>query len=227
MQRVVVLIAPWFLVALSLPQTAHADVVEVDHTPLWPLSLILTGPAGPDSVALAGPLTQNVYFEGLSEGSANDDNGNGRDEVATRIAAITLSGTSALYGPIQLSLSASPSSVGVIEETVNNNPGTLDVRPFAASGTADSFFDLFFDLQLMSSGDILHNADPLRLQSLISHKPSGPGEPYLLANGVDLLDKRGLPSGYSINPPVPEPATLLLVAGGLLGLSARRRSSGA
>jgi phage tail protein X len=99
---------------------------------------------------------------------------------------------SGLYGAVHLTLSAAPPSVGLIEETVNANVGTLDLRPFEPSGTANSFFDVFFNLNLPGLGVTLHNADAVRLQSLISHKPPGPGEPYSIVSGADLLDRTGL-----------------------------------
>src|SRR3974377_943267 len=57
--------------------------------------------------------------------------------------------------------------VGTITENANNTPGILDVPPFTASGTATSFFDVFFDVNI--GGQTLTPATPLHLTSTIRH----------------------------------------------------------
>src|SRR5207247_3347112 len=74
----------------------------------------------------------------------------------------------------------------------------LDVPPFANSGTADSFFDVFYQNQV---GDrVFHPAMPVPIVSVITHKPPGPGDTYVnpFTEPVDLLDASGNPTGIKI-----------------------------
>jgi hypothetical protein len=80
--------------------------------------------------------------------------------------------------------------------TVNNTPGLLDVNPFAP-GTADSFFDVFFEIEV--GGQTLHNEDPVRMEAVIESKPPGRGTTYQSSHEpIELFDEAGNPTGITI-----------------------------
>ena len=75
-----------------------------------------------------------------------------------------MSGPSVL-GEIHLSLrpntlSPSMDSLGMMEEQANNTPGKMDMPPFTPTGYAESFFDIYLDVEI--NGVILHNEDPFK-----------------------------------------------------------------
>ena len=122
--------------------------VEIDYFPNTTAVMELQSLGGGSvPIALAGPTTVHVFFEGPNEGDANDDNGNGRDEVQTEMVDMQLTGNSPL-GPVLVRLNPNIPSRGQIEETANTQPGRLDLPPFAPSGTASSFFDVFFEITI-------------------------------------------------------------------------------
>ncbi|MCA9248679.1 MAG: choice-of-anchor D domain-containing protein, partial [Planctomycetales bacterium] len=145
-------------------------------------------------VPLLGRTEIDVFFEGPDEGDASDDSRNGRDEVPTEMVALDLQGNSSL-GPIQIRLNPNMPSVGEIEEQVNNNPGILDVDPFAP-GNADSFFDVFFEISV--GGTVLHNNVPKRMSSVIGNKPPAPGDTYENNDNTELLDENDNPTGFFV-----------------------------
>jgi hypothetical protein len=76
---------------------------------------------------------------------------------------------------------------------VNNTPGLLDVNPFAP-GTADSFFDVFFEIEV--GGQTLHNEVPARMADIIDQKPPGCGTIYQSSHEpIELLDEAGNATG--------------------------------
>jgi hypothetical protein len=180
--------------------TPRPGFVEHDHYEDATGQVALVGgPIGPVPVSfdLNGPAQQDVFFEG-SEGTAFDDDFNGRDEVATELVSLNLSGDG-----IAVSLNPFRTSSGQIEELVNNNPGWLDLDPFAP-GDADSFFDVFFQIDV-GGGLVLHNEEPIRIESVMDHKPAAtfhflpvlPGEP------IELFDAAGRPTGIFLTTPAP------------------------
>ena len=72
-------------------------------------------------------------------------------------------------------LNPSIPSRGEIEENENTLTGRLDLPPFAPSGSADSFFDVFLEVELLD-GTVLHTDRPKRMSSRILHKPPAPGD---------------------------------------------------
>ncbi len=170
----------------------------------------LNGPDGSTyKVRLSGPTTVEVFFEGR-EGVAEDDDDDQLDEVETEMVEMNLSGTSSI-GNVTVRLNSDRESLGEIEETENTEPGRLDVPPFANSGTADSFFDVFFELAL-PNGMVLHNRDPMRMESVISHKPPASGEAFRAPGPIPLFDENGNDSGFTVggaaNIPNPPPTTV-------------------
>jgi len=141
-------------------------------------------------------------FDGPQEGSANDDDNDGRDEVDTEMAALDLSGRGPTLGPVNMRLRPGIRSLGEIEENANNNPGKLDIPPFTPTGSADSFFDIFFEVEF--GGYVFHNASPLRWYDVINHKPPQNAS-YESFDTIPLVDNNGNPTGFSIGPSLYRP----------------------
>ncbi|UCC30105.1 MAG: hypothetical protein JSU86_18145, partial [Phycisphaerales bacterium] len=152
--------------------------VEVDPFPFSIGAMDLILPDGTtETVEMTGEATAAVYFEGGQEGSANDDGkAEGLDEVVTRMTDLQMHGMSPTLGPIDVTLNPNIPSMGQIEEQVNNTPGVLDLPPFTPTGTADSYFDLYF--QVTVAGQTFHTVDPKRMSGKITHKPPGPLDWY-------------------------------------------------
>ncbi len=177
----------------------RAGVVEVDHFDNTVAQMVLQFPqGGGELIKLSGPTTVHVFFEGANEGTADDDDGDGRDEVATEMVGMQLHGVSPIFGEIEVRLHPTKPSRGQIEETANVQSGRLDLPPFAPDGTADSFFDVFFEIQL--GARVLHTQQPKRMSSVIRHKPPAPGDTYENPDKIPLLDENGSPTGFSIGP---------------------------
>ena len=170
--------------------------IEVDLFEMTAAQFELIDPKGTvELIRLRGPSTAHVFFEAL-EGQAVDDDSDGQDEVQTELVSLELKGDSSM-GTVQVRLNPSIPSLGEIEEQKNNTPGTLDLPPFAVSGQANSFFDLFFEIAL-PDGTVLHNQRPKRLSSVIRNKPPAQGDQYEGPEVVPLLFANGEPSGYAI-----------------------------
>jgi len=169
-----------------------------------------------------GPISETIQLMGPAkvmvaigpEGAAHDTDfpPDGLEQVQTELVQMELTGHSALLGPLTVRLrdaSKDPfsSSWGEIEETVNNTPGTLDLPPFTPSGRADSFFDVFFEIEV---GDqALHSRQPKRMQATITHKPPRDWETYASADPIQLYDENNLPTqifvtraSHTPNPPI-------------------------
>jgi hypothetical protein len=149
---------------------------EVDQFPNTKATVTITDSGGTfiNSVPLQGPSTVHVFFP-TTQGAATDTDGDGKDQVPTEMVQLDLAGTSTKLGPVEVHLrpvNKHPlkKTVGQIEETVNNTPGTLDVPPFG-TGTADSFFNVYFEVKRVNTGAVFHSHDLLKLSSRISHKP--------------------------------------------------------
>ena len=174
------------------------STVEVDNfdetTALIQLQGGAVGP-NPTAFVLRGPSQARVYFEGRNEGIAIDDDLDGRDDVATELAQLNLTN-----GNVTLTLNPNQPSLGQIEEFFDNTTGLLDVPPFG-QGLANSFFDVFFELDVAGVG-VLHNGQPLRIESVIDHKPPQSGTRYIHVlpgdQPIELLDKNNDPTGIFI-----------------------------
>ncbi len=160
----------------------------------------------------AGPITETVILWGWatvqaaigSDGATQ--NFAGPDQVQTELVSMSLTGESTrlLPGPVKLSISAedlahSPPiflSEGFITELMDDNPGVLDVAPFGSGGSGDSFFDVFFEIEV--SGQVLHTHSAKHMQTIISHKPPAEGETYVGVNPVQLFDQLHNPQPITI-----------------------------
>ncbi|MBI4810689.1 MAG: T9SS type A sorting domain-containing protein [Ignavibacteriales bacterium] len=134
-------------------------------------------------------------------GSADDSDGDGLDDVETEMLQLELIGSSTIYGDVKVRLRDYTKrpwqhTLGEIEELINATPGTLDLPPFTVSGIAQSFFDVFLEINL--GGIILNNMDPKRIQEIITHKPPAEDETYEGTTLVTLFDTEGMPSGIQL-----------------------------
>ncbi|MBN2473694.1 MAG: hypothetical protein JXB62_03725, partial [Pirellulales bacterium] len=170
--------------------------VEIDQFDLSLGSVELVTPLGVEMVELSGPTTVAVYFEGAAEGTAYDNDGDQRDEVRTQIVDLNLTGHSPMLGPITVRLHPGIPSLGEIEETLNFTPGVLDLPPFADGGSADSFFDVFFEIEV--GGQLFHTEVPKRMHTLITHKPPRPGDVYENLQQIPLINAYGFATGFSL-----------------------------
>ena len=165
--------------------------------------------AAPDSIiaALRGPATVMVDLSSLADLSSEAAGGapgvpNGREEVSTELVQLNLAGSHPLVGPILLKLRDPllrpfARSTGLIEEIFNALLGTLDLAPFVAANTcpggcqANSFFKVFFQIEIPVFGLILHNEIGLRIASVINKKP--PDTEYIhdfrITGPVPLVDE--------------------------------------
>src|SRR4030067_2708457 len=113
---------------------------------------------------------------------------------------LQLSGMSSL-GPVQVRLrvaheGAVNGSFGEIEATQNHTKGILDLPPFTPGGSAESFFDIFVEVEL--GGQVYHTLQPKRMTSLITFKPPDPGERYENPDKLQLYNEQGQPTGIFI-----------------------------
>jgi hypothetical protein len=182
-------------------------------------------------ITFSGPST---IADSLSPGGfAADSGGNGLDDAATEISALAMTGTSTTlgFGLGTMHLVPVP-SLGVVEETINYTPGILDVQPYTGTGSVNSFFDVFFELDFSSA--TLHNNLAAHVATTLSHWQPQSGDSFATQGGgtIELLDPNGAATGYRITSAiytpgaVPEPALGLLSSWGLavLAVRARRRA---
>ncbi len=163
---------------------------ELDEFKETEVRMTIEGPFGDQRVTLRGPTTIWVDI-----GNVADTDSNGREEVQAEILSMNLTGSSTI-GPINARLRPADKrpflrTLGVIEENVNATPGVLDVPPFTSAGTASSFFEVYFEIEVMNM--LLHNEVPKRMESTITHKP--PRDRDRSPDFIDLLDENGNVTG--------------------------------
>jgi len=122
-----------------------------------------------------------------------DNDLDGREEVQTEMVQLTC-GLSPRLGPVHVRLNPNLRSLGELEEATNNTPGVLDVKPFTTTGAADSFFDIFFEVEV--GGQLFYTVVPKRMSSWITEKPPGPGAVYENLEDIPLVTAQGQPTGY-------------------------------
>ncbi|MHC4110419.1 MAG: hypothetical protein ACYSUY_05045, partial [Planctomycetota bacterium] len=179
--------------------------VEHDHFESWPQRVEVIKP---DSTVVQanvdGSMTQDVFFES-GEGDAVDDDSDNRDEVATELTDLNLTGSSVL-GPLSVRLNPSFASTGEIEETSDIVTGWLDVSPFTVGGTAASFFDAYFEVTV--DGQTMYTTAPTRYSGVIDQKPPPDLGVYTAVHEhLPLYDSYGVATGYAFaigeHPPEP------------------------
>ena len=144
------------------------------------------------TIPLLGDSTEHVFFEGAVEGSAFDDDGNLLDEVQTEMVELNLRGYHSALGPVNMRLNTDLPSTGQMEEQNDSNTGLLDVPPFFKDGRVDSFFDIYFEIEVL--GQTYHNQDPLLWRGVLWHKPAGPRTVYEHLQNIQLFDEDGNPT---------------------------------
>ncbi|MDH3204676.1 MAG: hypothetical protein OEL81_08390 [Nitrosopumilus sp.] len=179
--------------AFSIGETLHSpegSPKEIDFFPNSKAIVILNGPLGVDSVTMNGPTTVEVDL-----GSLGDTDVDGLEEVPTEMVQLDLIGVSPIYGPLTLRVSPTLPTLGEIEEKVNNTPGVLDLPPFTGTGGANSFFDIFFEVDTIAG--TLHNIVPKHMETMIFDKP--PKESvYQSPEELILYDVPGNPTAFKI-----------------------------
>ena len=173
---------------------AEANAVEIDvyETAMCWQDIVLPG-GSTETVIMTGRATVHVFFEGPVEGTAYDDDGDTLDEVQTEMVELDLRGNSAMLGPVRMRLNTNYRSTGMMEETINNRSGVLDVPPFG-SGTVESFFDVFFEVEI--AGQVFFGEGPMRWRGLLREKPAGPLDLYENLQEIPLLDEFGRQTNY-------------------------------
>ncbi|MBI3193044.1 MAG: putative Ig domain-containing protein [Ignavibacteriae bacterium] len=170
---------------------------EIDHFPKTVAQITLQYPdQSTETISLIGPTTVEVNV--TPTGGASDSDGDGRDEVTTEIVSLDLRGNSSM-GWVKVGLDPIHPTVGLIEETANNTPGTLDISPFRPLGTAESFFDVFFEIEV--GGMKLYGSQAATMRAIITHKPPALAETYTNLQGqppIMLVDSFGNPSGITM-----------------------------
>jgi hypothetical protein len=188
---------PTGILATSFCNTPNTDAggvgeTEVDTFTSSLAQIEIRDPLGIITITdLSGTQTWEVELSSLG-----DPDGNGQEQVQTEIVAMQLIGTNPDFGPMTVGLNTGMLSEGQIEENSNALPGTLDIPPFAPHGTGDSFFDVFFEIEI--AGVTVVNSAPLGLSGTITHKPPAEGETLCSSGEVQLMDLAGVPTGYYI-----------------------------
>ncbi|MDA1280448.1 MAG: twin-arginine translocation signal domain-containing protein [Chloroflexi bacterium] len=169
--------------------------LEIDEFPNAIAFLTLSHETlGPIIYSLTGPLTIHASI-GL-DGETLLTDGAGHDMVETEIVSMNLTGSGG-YGALSLGVRTSPDSTGKITEATNNTPGTLDLDPFKP-GTADSFFDVFFEVQL-GGAILVPNPAQIRIPSTVNVKPAGNESFTNVAGSRPLFDSAGVSTFWSMN----------------------------
>jgi hypothetical protein len=190
-------------------RAGNVTTCELDQFPNSKAQVSITNPS--DTANLSGPVTILVDIGRLADvdnrctNPGGPQGPNGLEEVPSEIVQMELTGTSSMGASIIVRLRPFTKhpfmhSTGEIEETANTQPGRLDVPPFAPSGTACSFFDVFYEVQI-NGGAILHTDTPKHMQTTISHKPPLEQDIYLnTGTPQEMLFEDETHSGIFIGP---------------------------
>ncbi|MGB2809569.1 MAG: hypothetical protein WBC22_17635 [Sedimentisphaerales bacterium] len=180
---------------IGLTQYRPNPFIEVDLFDTSIASIELETPKGEQlSVELMGTSTINVFFEKDFEGSADDDDNDSLDEVVTELVQLDLSGTIPKIGDVHLGLDTRMPTLGQIEEDADDKTGRLDIPPFVSCGTAQSFFDSHFEIEI--DGIPMYPERVPRWQAVIKEKSVAPGDVYEYLEGIRLVDSDGVLTDY-------------------------------
>ncbi|UCG58406.1 MAG: tandem-95 repeat protein [Phycisphaerales bacterium] len=113
------------------------------------------------TVRLDGPMRGTVHWEGPNEGDAQDDDGDGKDDIEHELESLELNGPGD-FGPVEVDLDPARPSFGELEEAVNNTEGTFELPPFVAGGTGTGVLILNAQLDV---GDSTCRLNDIRLSA--------------------------------------------------------------
>jgi hypothetical protein len=189
---------------INVNQYNDAEVCElemIEHFENSEAEVTINTPLGSETVELEGPTTVIVRTGDLAPKDPPE-----REHIDTEIVSMELSGVSATLGPITIRVrdpvgSPDQRSIGEIEELENVEKGRLDLPPFAPSGTATSFFDVFFEIEAPNAPpglQLLHNNTPKHMTATITHVPPAEGETYENLDEIHLFDEDENPTGITI-----------------------------
>jgi hypothetical protein len=202
--------APNFNVISPFTNQPMARVVNLSLTFGEPQPCLTTLPTGRSAVNAVGnfalqitrqnlPLTAVLRLSGptvIERGAIADQDGDGRPDTPTEILSMDLTGT---FDP-------NPQQVGdeltirITQNAMHRTLGQIEQRSAEQPFPADSFFDVFFDVQISNAAgqEVAHlvNDAPLRLQNMLfvpnAHTPFSSA----LGASVNLMDvQTGQPAG--------------------------------
>lgn len=87
------------------------------------------------------------------------------DVIPIELVGLTLTGVSPSLGPIQVTVAPGPPSLGRIERVRQQDPGSCDLE------YGESFFDIFYVVELPSLGERWFNPNPMRIDDLVHELP--------------------------------------------------------
>jgi hypothetical protein len=185
-------------ITLGVGRWTLNPIVETDVFDSANAAITIYDPMGlPHMVALAGQARVDVFFTGDAEGFDDDSDGDGLDDANMKLVMLDLTGFSSAFGDVSMALYAWLPSLGAIEETANMDPGRLDLPPFAAGGTAESFFDVFTEITIVGVG--MHNTSPLRVNGPVTYKPVGEDDTLTGSGIAALYDGQGTATGFNLS----------------------------
>jgi hypothetical protein len=123
---------------------------------------------------------------------------------------MSLTGNSPTLGNVTMRLHSNIPSTGQMEEQEKTTPGKWDLPPCANQGTADSFFDIFVELELPATvnaagvnngqSQVLHSATPIHMTTTVSDDNPLAGKTYTatFSEPVELLDENENSSNLSL-----------------------------
>ena len=115
----------------------------------------------PDGHVYSGPVSGST--DTLVGNSPSDTDSDTLEQVPTEIVAMSLTGNVPVLGPVIIHESPTLHSVGELEETANPISGHMDFP-------AQSFFDVFVEVDMPAFGQTFHNdaTHPLRVQGTVN-----------------------------------------------------------
>lgn len=112
-----------------------------------------------ETVEMEGPML-------VLRGDPQDSDGDGLVDIETEIVEMTLTGTSS-FGPLEVRQSPDRRSMGMVEQ---QKPG----QDFPA----DSFFDVFLEVEVLDINLVGYHEDPIRMEAELSDLPPGFRDQY-------------------------------------------------
>ncbi len=108
-----------------------------------------------ETIDLEGPAL-------IKRGDPGDSDGDGLADIETEIVSMELTGTHPLLGPVTVSQDPERPSMGMVEQQERGQ-----------DFPADSFFDVFVEVQLQDMNLVAVNEDSLRMEATLTALPPG------------------------------------------------------